>query len=69
LVNLQKVLPDDVDIVSNIHDEILLECPESRAGEIQILLEAVMKNAMTELYPEVPCEVEARVGDSWAEAK
>lgn len=69
LVGLDKALPEDSFLVSTVHDEIIVECPEDQAGEIKSLLETAMVEAMTELYPEVACEVEAHVGDSWAEAK
>jgi len=51
-------------MVLTVHDEIVLEVPESEVADVQELLPRVMVGAF-ELS--VPVEVELRVGRSWAE--
>ncbi|MDI3297579.1 MAG: DNA polymerase [Bacillota bacterium] len=57
----------DGEIVNIVHDEIVLEAPADRAEEARDILAAEMRAAGEEfLYP-VPVEVEAEVGESWAD--
>lgn len=69
LVRLAAALPDNARIVSTVHDEIIVECPEAIAPAVKAIMEGVMTGAMNHHYPEVPCEVEAKSGQTWAEAK
>ena len=41
--------------------------PESEAEAVRGLVIEIMKEAMATLFSEVPIEVEASIGDSWAE--
>ncbi len=52
-------------LVLQIHDELLLEVPETEADEARALVVAVMQDA---LALDVPLVVDARVGRNWAEA-
>ncbi len=51
-------------LILQIHDELLLEAPESEAEEAQRLVKQVMEGA---LVLEVPLVVDARLGRNWAE--
>ena len=62
-------MPASAFIVSNIHDEIIVECDEADSASVRGILEDVMAHAMKEIYPEVACEVEAKIGSTWDEAK
>jgi DNA polymerase I len=52
-------------LILQIHDELLLEVPESEARAAQELVKTIMEGA---LVLEVPLVVEARLGRNWAEA-
>ena len=51
-------------LILQIHDELLLEVPESEAEEAKVLVKQVMEGA---LELEVPLVVDARLGKNWAE--
>jgi DNA polymerase I len=51
--------------ILQIHDELLLEVPESEAADARALVRTVMESAMT---LDVPLVVDARLGRNWAEA-
>ncbi len=52
-------------LILQIHDELLLETPESEVDAAKELVEDVMENA---LALDVPLVVDARLGRNWAEA-
>lgn len=62
-----KIAGRDWKIVGIIHDEILLEVPETEAPEAAVSLKMAMENAGKDILPSVPCAAEARAADSWAE--
>ena len=53
-------------LVLQVHDELIVECPEGEAEQVQRLLAEEMEH-VAELA--VPLTAEAHVGKSWAEAK
>ena len=53
-------------MLMQVHDELLIECPASEAGKVAATLQREMENAV-EL--DVPLVAEAGVGDNWMEAK
>ncbi|MEN8713507.1 MAG: DNA polymerase [Verrucomicrobiales bacterium] len=63
---LKEQLPASARLVSMIHDEVIVEVDESDAAKVLSLVKQVMAAAMANLLPEVPIEVDARIGDSWA---
>ena len=67
LVQLASALPPSARIVSTVHDEIIVEAPESEGESVRQTVEAVMIEAMAALFPQVPVEVEASVCASWGE--
>ena len=60
-------LPDDSQILSTVHDEVLVEVPEVKATEVRGLVQSTMIEAMATLFPQVPIEVEAGVCAHWGE--
>jgi DNA polymerase-1 len=58
-------------IIATIHDELLLEAPESEAQDVAALVEQGMTDAFTMTFPGAPTRnvVEARIGTTWAALK
>ncbi|MBN1624031.1 MAG: bifunctional 3'-5' exonuclease/DNA polymerase, partial [Clostridia bacterium] len=54
-------------IVAVVHDEILLEAPESEAEETALILKNTMESAGNDFMPDVPLVAEAHLASSWAE--
>lgn len=52
-------------LVLQVHDELIVECPESEGERIAVLLEEEMERVIT---LSVPLLAEAHVGKSWADA-
>ena len=52
-------------LILQVHDELIVECPESEAETVRALLENEMENAV---HLSVPLTAEAHIGHSWAEA-
>jgi DNA polymerase-1 len=59
-------LPEGAMLVSTVHDELIVECPEASALECREVVTGAMVEAMAALFPEVPVEVEASICTSWA---
>ncbi len=53
-------------LISQVHDELILECPPEEAEEAGRLLREAMENA---IRLKVPLVAEVHSGSSWAEAK
>ena len=69
LINLDQELDEKglkSRIVLQVHDEVILECPEEEIAEAEMLTVQTMATAY-ELV--VPLEVHVSSGQSWAEAK
>ena len=66
MIDLHAVLPRDVRMILTVHDELVLEVPESDIEEISALVRACMEEAV-ELS--VPLTVDVGVGRNWKEAK
>jgi hypothetical protein len=52
---------------STVHDELLVVAPESIAEAVRGIVQATMIEAMADLFPQVPIEVEASVVTHWGE--
>jgi DNA polymerase I len=52
-------------IIGTIHDEILLEAPDSKAAQAAKILESTMIKAGEDFIKSVPIEVDISIGDSW----
>ena len=68
MVNVHRRLKEEkleARLILQVHDELIVECPESEAERVQALLELEMENAV---HYSVPLTAEAHIGHSWAEA-
>jgi DNA polymerase-1 len=54
-------------IIGTVHDEIILEVPDSLAGEAAMILKETMIEAGEVYLGKVQIEVEVTVADTWAE--
>ena len=50
-----------------MHDEVIVEVPEAEADAVCSLVRTAMVEAMADLFPQVPIEVEAAVCERWSE--
>ena len=66
MINLHAALPPDTRMILTVHDELVLEAPESNAEAISALVRTHMEEAV-ELS--VPLTVDVGVGRNWKEAK
>lgn len=77
LIELRKTLRSDVStffqvkIINQIHDEIIVECPDSLVQKVKAILEKSMERGMRAVFPKATLNglVEANSGKDWAEAK
>ncbi len=53
-------------LILQIHDELIVECPEEEAETVKKVLTEEMENAV---HYSVPLDVDAHIGKSWSEAK
>ncbi len=65
MIKLNKILPDDVFLVLQIHDSLVVECPEEKVSDISEVLKREMEGIAPEL--KVRLEVEVKVGDNLGE--
>ena len=68
MVNVAKKLKEQklqARLILQVHDELIVECPESEAETVRALLENEMENAV---HFSIPLTAEAHIGHSWAEA-
>jgi DNA polymerase I-like protein with 3'-5' exonuclease and polymerase domains len=67
MVDLAKRLPEGAGIVSTVHDELIVEAPETMAQEVKALTIECMRVAMERMFPSLPIEIEAKVCRNWGE--
>jgi len=68
MVNAAQRLKDEklkARLILQVHDELIVECPENEAEKVKEILEYEMENAVKLT---VPLTVDAHIGMSWAEA-
>ncbi len=68
MVNVHRRLAEEglrARLILQVHDELIVECPQEEAARVQALLEQEMENAVS---LSVPLLAEAHTGHSWAEA-
>src|SRR3954453_2425253 len=66
MIALDKRLDDNAPMLLTVHDEIVIEAPESRAEEVA----GIVKETMENIFPlAVPLQVDAHYGRSWYDAK
>jgi DNA polymerase I-like protein with 3'-5' exonuclease and polymerase domains len=67
LVLLAGRLPAEAALLSTVHDEVIVEAPEAMADQVCNLVRETLIEAMADLFPQVPIEVEAGVCAHWGE--
>jgi DNA polymerase I-like protein with 3'-5' exonuclease and polymerase domains len=65
LIELYATLPDSAHLVGVVHDEILVEAPDSIADEVKELMLRTMRSVGSAMLEVVPVDAEAVVSDSW----
>lgn len=68
MVNVHRRLKEEklqARLILQVHDELIVECPQQEAERVRELLEQEMENAV---QLSVPLTAEAHIGHSWAEA-
>ena len=68
MVNVHRKLKEEklsARLILQVHDELIVECPQEEAERVRELLEREMENAV---QLSVPLTAEAHIGHSWAEA-
>ena len=69
MVRVERRLADEglaAQLIMQVHDELIVECPEDEAARVQTLLEEEMSGVMTLA---VPLPAEAHCGKNWLTAK
>jgi DNA polymerase-1 len=56
----------EVRIIGVVHDEIILEAPDSGARDAAHLLKSVMEEAGNTILPHVPCQADFHISQNWA---
>ena len=51
-------------VILQVHDELIIECPENEAEKASALLKKEMENTA---HLSIPLTVDANIGDNWAE--
>ena len=54
-------------VISQIHDEVLVECPRKNANKVNKLVKETMRSSMIELFG-MPIEVDGEIMSSWSSA-
>lgn len=67
MIDLHEALPSAATMLLQVHDELIVQAPEDIASETRDLVVEVM--SAVDLTPGVTLDVDAGIGDSWAEAK
>ncbi|MEJ5283427.1 MAG: DNA polymerase I [Brevinematales bacterium] len=65
MIELDKKLPENAKIILQIHDELLIECPENIFEEVKKIVKVVMENCCN---LNVPLTVDIGYGKNWSEA-
>jgi DNA polymerase-1 len=66
MIALDQRLDDTAPMLLTVHDEIVIEAPETRAAEVA----GIVKETMENIFPlAVPLKVDAHYGRSWYDAK
>jgi DNA polymerase I-like protein with 3'-5' exonuclease and polymerase domains len=73
MIDLHKVIVDkDIDILLNVHDEVVVQAPEYMIEDAKALLVLTMESVTCNGVPvlgAVPLTAEAGIGKRWSEAK
>jgi DNA polymerase I-like protein with 3'-5' exonuclease and polymerase domains len=68
LCEIRKRLPRSVWIIATVNDEIIVECPETKAEQVKELVGKIMVDVFDKLFKkQVPIEVDAKICQNWGE--
>ncbi len=67
IILVAQRIPEGAHLVATVHDELVVECREEDAEAVKKIATDSMTEAMAELFPEVPIEVEANICSNWGE--
>lgn len=67
LVKLRQMLPTSSKIVGCVHDEILVECPESESVHVKECVQTAMESAGEDILHHVPVVADAKICQDWSE--
>ncbi len=67
IILVAQRIPEGAHLVATVHDELVVECREEDAAAVKKIVTDSMTEAMAELFPEVPIEVEANICSNWGE--
>lgn len=56
---------EDTHIILQVHDEVLVECPEHEAERVRAIVVSEMKDAGNRWMRHVPVEVDSYISDTW----
>jgi DNA polymerase-1 len=65
MIEVAKKLPDSANMLLQIHDSILVECPEKEAEAVGKILKTTMENTYTKLP--VKFKADISIGKNWGE--
>jgi DNA polymerase-1 len=65
MAEVYSSLPEDVKLIGSVHDELILEAPDTRAQEIAYRLREIMRKVGSEMLYPVPVDAEVEILDSW----
>ena len=65
MINISKKLPQNADLIMQVHDSLIVECDEKDAKKIGELLKQEMENIAPEL--KIKLAVDVTVGNNWGE--
>ena len=63
MINVDKALPDGAELVMQVHDSLIVECPENDADKIAKILQKQMESVAPELA--IKLAVEVTIGKNW----
>ena len=65
MIAVDKALPDDAKLILQIHDSLIIECPEEKADAVA----KILQEKMEQVAPELPVKlaVDVKTGHDWGE--
>ena len=69
IILIAQRLPPDCGLISTMYDELIALAHTDKAEEAKAIVETCMIEAMAELFPAVPVEVECAVCQNWGGKK
>jgi DNA polymerase I-like protein with 3'-5' exonuclease and polymerase domains len=67
MICLARELPSGAKIVATVHDELIVDCPEAMAPEVQKVMNKVMIEEMKKVFPGLPITVDSKICNRWSE--